>query len=50
VLALFLYVINPHYMGNLFENRLCGWPMLGIGLAMIGIGTALIQKIVDIQI
>ena len=50
VLALFLYVINPHYMGNLFENRMCGWPMLGIGLAMIGIGSALIQKIVDIQI
>ncbi len=50
ILALFLYGINPHYMGNLFENRLCGWPMLGIGLAMIGIGTALIQKIVDIQI
>ena len=32
ILALFLYTINPGYMGNLFENRICGWPMLGIGL------------------
>ncbi|MCS7071578.1 MAG: type II secretion system F family protein, partial [Anaerolinea sp.] len=50
VLALFLYAINPNYMGNLFENRMCGWPMLGAGLAMIGIGMAIIQKIVDIDI
>jgi tight adherence protein B len=50
VLALFLYTINPKYMGNLFENRMCGWPMLGVGLAMIGMGTAVIQKIVDIEI
>lgn len=49
-LALFLYVINPGYMGNLFTNRTCGWPMLGIGLALIGIGMAIIQKIVDIDI
>jgi tight adherence protein B len=50
ILALFLYTINPGYMGNLFENRLCGWPMLGIGLALIGIGFAVVQKIVDIDI
>lgn len=50
VLALFLYVINPSYMGGMFENRTCGWPMLGIGLALIGIGMALVQKIVDIDI
>ncbi len=50
VLALFLYTINPGYMGNLFENRMCGWPMLGIGLALIGIGFAVVQKIVDIDI
>ncbi|HLU09685.1 MAG TPA: type II secretion system F family protein [Oceanobacillus sp.] len=49
-LALFLYGINPGYMGHLFENRMCGWPMLGIGLALIGIGMAIIQKIVDIDI
>jgi len=49
-LALFLNVANPQYMGQLFENRACGWPMLGGGLALIGIGTAVIQKIVDIEI
>ncbi len=50
ILALFLYTINPGYMGNLFENRICGWPMLGLGLALIGIGFAIVQKIVDIDI
>ncbi len=49
VLALFLMVINPNYMGGLFENRMCGWPMLGIGLGLIGMGTAAIQRIVDID-
>lgn len=50
LLALFLYGINREYMANLFENRMCGWPLLGIGLALIGIGMAVIQKIVDIDI
>jgi len=50
VLALFLMLVNPNYMGNLFSNKLCGWPLIGIGLGMIGIGTAVIQKIVDIEI
>jgi tight adherence protein B len=50
LLALFLMGVNPNYMGNLFNNKLCGWPLLGIGLGMIGIGTAVIQKIVDIEI
>ena len=49
-LALFLNAVNPGYMGRMFENRLCGWPMLGAGLALIGIGTAIIQKIIDIDI
>jgi tight adherence protein B len=50
VLALFLNAINPTYVGLLFSNRACGWPMLAIGLTMIGIGMAVIQKIVDIEI
>lgn len=50
LLALFLNAINPGYMGNLFSNRMCGWPLLGIGLALIGIGSAVVQKIVDIEI
>ena len=50
LLAIFLGIINPDYVGKLFSNRLCGWPMIAIGLGMIGLGTALIQKIVDIEI
>ena len=50
ILAMFLYGIEPHYMGQLFENKQCGWPMVGVGLALIGIGQAVIQKIVDVQI
>jgi tight adherence protein B len=50
ILALFLLTIQPDFMNPMFENRLCGWPMLGIGLALIGIGTAIIQKIVNIEI
>ncbi|MBZ0295885.1 MAG: type II secretion system F family protein [Anaerolineae bacterium] len=50
ILALFLYTINPTYMGHLFENRTCGWPLLGIGLTLIGIGATMVQKIVQIDI
>ncbi|MBX3062556.1 MAG: type II secretion system F family protein [Anaerolineae bacterium] len=50
VLGLFLMLINPGYMGRLVENRNCGWPMIGIGLGMIGMGAAAIQKIVDIEL
>lgn len=50
VLALLLNVMNPGFIGPMFEDRMCGWPMLGVGLALIGIGTAVIQKIVDIEI
>lgn len=49
-LAMLLNAINPGYMGRMFTNRMCGWPMLGTGLALIGIGAAVIQKIVDIEI
>ncbi|MCU0512700.1 MAG: type II secretion system F family protein [Anaerolineae bacterium] len=49
-LALFLNMASPGYMGQLFESRECGWPMLGAGLTLIGIGTAVIQKIIDIEI
>jgi tight adherence protein B len=49
-LAILLNFISPGYIGPLFENRACGWPMAGVGLAMIGIGAAVVQKIVDIDI
>lgn len=49
-LAAFLNFASPGYMNEMFTNRLCGWPLLGVALALIGTGTAIIQKIVDIQI
>jgi len=49
-LGFLLRFLNPAYMNQMFEDRACGWPMLGIGMALIGIGAALIQKIVDIDI
>jgi tight adherence protein B len=49
-LGFLLRFLNPAYMNQMFEDRACGWPMLGIGLGLIGIGAALIQKIVDIDI
>ncbi len=50
ILALFLMLVNPSYMSNLFNDHFCGWPMLAIGLGLIGAGTAVIQRIVDIEI
>ncbi len=48
--AIFLSLVEPGFMTPMFENRMCGWPMVGIGLALIGMGTAIIQKIVNIDI
>ncbi|MGJ3238490.1 MAG: type II secretion system F family protein [Anaerolineae bacterium] len=50
LLAAFLNFASPGYMGAMFTNRLCGWPLVGLGLALIGIGSAVIQKIIDIDI
>lgn len=49
-LAGLLYMINPGYMGGLFESRTCGWPMLGIAIGLIALGIFAIQRIVDIEI
>jgi tight adherence protein B len=49
-LAVFLNFASPGYMGAMFTDRMCGWPLIGVAVALIGIGTAVIQKIVDIQI
>lgn len=56
-LALVLMVINPDYMGQLFEDLPpyifgipCGWIVVGIGLVMMVIGIIIIQKIVDIEV
>jgi tight adherence protein B len=58
VLALILFVINPDYMEQLWirEDPIilgslpCGWIVIGVGLIMIGIGMAVIQKIVNIEV
>jgi len=50
VLAIFLGLINPDYVGRMFQDRLCGWPMIAGGLFLIGLGAAVIQRIVDIEI
>jgi len=49
-LGIFLWLINRSYMDNLLNSPTCGWPMLGAGLLMIGIGMAVIQKIVTIEL
>jgi tight adherence protein B len=49
ILTIFLYIVSPGYMGGMIENRMCGWPMLGCGLGLIGTGAAIIQKIVQID-
>ncbi|MCU0475944.1 MAG: type II secretion system F family protein [Anaerolineae bacterium] len=49
-LGLFLRSSNPKYIDQMFEDRTCGWPMIGVGLVMIGAGYAVINKIVDIDI
>ncbi|NDJ84980.1 MAG: secretion system protein F [Chloroflexi bacterium] len=50
MLAVFLFFVSGDYMRGMVENRLCGWPMLGCGAILIGLGFAAIRKIVDIDI
>jgi tight adherence protein B len=49
-MGIVLSIINPGYMSNLIQNRGCGWPMMALALGMIGMGMAVIQRIVDIEI
>lgn len=49
-LLIFLYLTNRGYVEPLFTSRSCGWPMLGCGAALVALGQAAIQKIVDIEI
>jgi len=48
-LGLILYLINRTYMGRMFTDP-CGWIMIGVALAMIGVGFAIIKKIVNIEV
>jgi len=60
-LSIFLYIINPTYMGQLFLGPPiganipglpipCGWPMVAIAVVMLAIGLAVIRRIVDIEV
>jgi len=49
ILTIFLMIVSENYMGKMVENRMCGWPMIGCGLGLIGTGAAIIQKIVSID-
>lgn len=60
-LAVFLYLVNPDYMGQLFFGPPvganipglpipCGWPIVAAGLIMMGIGGAVIARIIDIEV
>ena len=61
-LSILLMVINPQYMSQLFFGPdkggafipglpiPCGWPLIAIGLIMMSIGLAVINRIVDIEV
>jgi len=49
ILGLVLYMINKNYIGLMFTDP-CGWIMLGISAAMIGLGYLAIRKIVNIEV
>ncbi len=48
-LALFLFFIEPSYFAPMVHNEL-GWVMLALGAFSILVGTAIIQKIVKIEV
>ena len=62
ILSLFLMLVNPAYMGQLFFGPdkggafipstpiPCGWPLVACGLTMMAVGIAVINRIVDIEV
>ncbi len=61
LLSLFLLLVNPAYMGQLFYGPPigasipvigipCGWPLIAAGLISMSIGIAVINRIVDIEV
>lgn len=52
-LGLFLYFLNPKYIGEFFKNDnfwICGWGMIILAALLIVIGFAIVRKIVDIEV
>jgi tight adherence protein B len=61
ILVILLSLINKDYMGQLFFGPPigayipglpipCGWPIIALGLIMMGVGMAIIQRITDIEV
>jgi hypothetical protein len=49
----FLYIINPEYMGQFFRTdnfMLCGYGALVLAAVLIAVGWAAVMKIVDIEV
>ena len=54
-----LYLLNPEYVSQLLVREApyiwpevipCGWLLIGIGVMMMGIGSFLISRIVQIEV
>jgi tight adherence protein B len=48
-LGLLLYLMNPEYMGAMFQEP-CGWAMIAVGLISMTVGFVIIRKIVNIEV
>ena len=49
VLALFMYFVTPSYFKPMTTNFV-GWAMLAVGVILIGIGNAIIRRVVAIEV
>ena len=49
-LGVLLYFLNPKYIGLFFSSGICGWVALAVAGLLIGIGYAIVRKIVDIEV
>jgi tight adherence protein B len=48
-IGLYMFSVNPEYIGLLFTDRL-GWIMLGVAVVLMGLGILWMRKIVDIDV
>lgn len=54
-LGIFLYFLNPEYIGRFFFQetfalQVCGWGMVILALTLISVGFLIVRKIVDIEV
>ncbi|MDQ5841630.1 MAG: type II secretion system F family protein [Chloroflexota bacterium] len=48
-IALYMFSVNPEYIGLLFTDRL-GWMMVGVAVVLMGLGILWMRKIVNIDV